>query len=137
MDAHLLTVVGNLLMPLHGELHILEDLTDRAPPRAVDAMQRHLREATLGNDALSLKRLELRTVGSSFLRCIDEPFGLIHTTIEVSTNLCNKISRIVRTDQPVTNFDVLIEKGLQTAPVLSIDDELYQFGEAVKVIDTL
>ena len=35
------------------------------------------------------------------------------------------------------NFDVLIEKGLQTAPVLSIDDELYQFGEAVKVIDTL
>lgn len=35
------------------------------------------------------------------------------------------------------NFDVLIEKGLQTAPILSIDNELYQFGDAVKVIDTL
>jgi glutaredoxin len=32
------------------------------------------------------------------------------------------------------DFDELIENGLQTAPVLKVDDNYYQFGEAVKFI---
>ena len=32
------------------------------------------------------------------------------------------------------DFDELIENGLQTAPVLKVDDNYYQFGEAIKFI---
>ena len=32
------------------------------------------------------------------------------------------------------DFDELIENGLQTAPVLKVDNKYYQFGEAVKLI---
>ena len=32
------------------------------------------------------------------------------------------------------DFDELIQNGLQTAPVLKVDDNYYQFGEAVKFI---
>lgn len=35
------------------------------------------------------------------------------------------------------NFDELINNGLQTAPVLKIDNEYYQFGEAIKFIGEL
>lgn len=32
------------------------------------------------------------------------------------------------------DFDELIENGLQTAPVLKVNNNYYQFGEAVKLI---
>ena len=47
VDAHLLTIVSNLLMPLHGELHITEYFRHRTTPRAVYAVEGHLRESTL------------------------------------------------------------------------------------------
>lgn len=35
------------------------------------------------------------------------------------------------------NFDELIEHGLQTTPVLKVNNEYYQFGDAVKLIGEL
>lgn len=35
------------------------------------------------------------------------------------------------------NFDELIEQNLQTVPVLKVDGEYYQFGEAIKVVNEL
>ena len=35
------------------------------------------------------------------------------------------------------NFDELIERGLQTAPVLKVNNEYYQFGDAVRIIGEL
>lgn len=35
------------------------------------------------------------------------------------------------------NFDELIQHGLQTAPVLKVNDKYYQFGDAVKLIGEL
>lgn len=32
------------------------------------------------------------------------------------------------------DFEELIENGLQTAPVLKVDDNYYQFGEAVRFV---
>lgn len=35
------------------------------------------------------------------------------------------------------DFDELIEQNLQTVPVLKVDGEYYQFGEAIKVVNEL
>lgn len=35
------------------------------------------------------------------------------------------------------DFDELIEQNLQTVPVLKINGEYYQFGEAIKVVNEL
>lgn len=35
------------------------------------------------------------------------------------------------------NFDELIEQNLQTVPVLKVNGEYYQFGEAIKVVNEL
>ena len=35
------------------------------------------------------------------------------------------------------DFDEIIENGLQTAPVLKVNNEYYQFGDAVKLIGEL
>ena len=36
-----------------------------------------------------------------------------------------------------TTFDELIEQNLQTVPVLKVNGEYYQFGEAIKVVNEL
>ena len=35
------------------------------------------------------------------------------------------------------DFTEIIEKNFQTAPILKVNDEYYQFGEAVKIIGDL
>ena len=35
------------------------------------------------------------------------------------------------------DFDELIEQNLQTVPVLKVNGEYYQFGEAIKVVNEL
>ena len=35
------------------------------------------------------------------------------------------------------DFDEIIEQGLQTAPILKVDDKYLQFGEAIKFIGEL
>ena len=35
------------------------------------------------------------------------------------------------------NFDEVMDQGLQTAPVLKVNNEYYQFGDAVKLIGEL
>lgn len=35
------------------------------------------------------------------------------------------------------DFDELIEQNLQTVPVLKVNGEYYQFGEAIKVVNKL
>ena len=35
------------------------------------------------------------------------------------------------------NFDELIEQNLQTVPVLKVNGEYYQFGEAIKEVNEL
>ena len=35
------------------------------------------------------------------------------------------------------DFDELIAQNLQTVPVLKVDGEYYQFGEAIKVVNEL
>lgn len=36
-----------------------------------------------------------------------------------------------------TNVDDMIAKGFQSAPILEVDDEYYEFGDAVRFIGTL
>ena len=72
-------------------------------------MESHLRETALRDDALSLEGLELGTVGSCLLGGVDESLGLVDTTVEVTSDLGNEISGIVRTYHPVTNLDVLVK----------------------------
>lgn len=36
-----------------------------------------------------------------------------------------------------TNVDDMIAKGFQSAPILEVDGEYYEFGDAVKYIGTL
>ena len=35
------------------------------------------------------------------------------------------------------NFDEVMDQGLQTAPILKVNNEYYQFGDAVKLIGEL
>ena len=72
-------------------------------------MKGHLRKATLRDDALGFKCLELGTIGSSLLRSVDESLGLLLATVEVASDLGNKIRGIVRTYHPVTNLNVLVK----------------------------
>ena len=96
-------------MPLYGELHVAEHLRDGTAPRAVYAVEGHLREAPLGDDALGLESLEFGAVGTSLLRGINETLGLVETAVEVTADLGDEISGIVRTYHPVTNLDVLVK----------------------------
>ena len=36
-----------------------------------------------------------------------------------------------------TNIEAMIEKGFQTAPILEVDGEFYEFGDAVRVINNM
>ena len=109
VDAHLRTVVGDLLVPLDGELHIAEHLRHRTTPRTMYTVKGHLRETTLRDDALGLESLELGAVSTCLLRGIDQALGLVETAVEVTADLGDEISGIVRTDHPVPDLDVLVK----------------------------
>ena len=109
VDAHLRTVVGDLLVPLDGELHIAEHLRHRTAPRTMNAVKGHLRETTLRDDALGLECLELGAVSTCLLRGVDQALGLVETAVEVTADLGDEISGIVRTDHPVPDLNVLVK----------------------------
>ena len=109
VNADLLTIIGNFLVPFKGEFHIFEHFADGPSPRSMHSVECHLGKASFGNYALGLECLEFGTIRTGFLGRIYQALGLIEAAVKIAADLSDKICRIIRTYHPVTYLDVFIE----------------------------